>query len=233
MEQNYNPLIVITTFNQLATTKRCIESVYHEKHDILVIDDCSTDGTANWLMEQGVDVYGKLYRRGLTDSWNIAYEIFKKERSRSHLILCNNDVIIPAGAIDGLMSDHVLTVPMTNHAGAGYVNKDQSVDFYLDCGNFDPGYVQYTQRIQNITKRGFKQIKHWTGFCMCFTREIISYEREDGNLFNPATINVGNDDDLSSRVDCRLALGSFIYHSKGISFNKTIKDRDDLRKTYK
>jgi hypothetical protein len=174
----------------------------------------------------------KSERKGLTDSWNRAYRVFKQTKAYTHLILCNNDIIIPEGAINGLMSDYVLTVPMTSHDGAGYVHKQQSVDFYLDCGDYYPGYVKYTQRIQNITKRGFKQIRHWTGFCMCFTREIISYEREDGNLFNPENINVGNDDDISSRVDCYLSMGSFIYHSKGISFNNKIADRDDLTKIY-
>jgi hypothetical protein len=64
------------------------------------------------------------------------------------------------------------------------------------------------------------------------TRQIIDYEREDGNLFNPANVNTGNDDDLARRVPCHLALGSFVYHTKGASFGRKIADRNDLTKTY-
>jgi len=78
----------------------------------------------------------------------------------------------------------------------------------------------------------FNPIKCWTGFCMCLSRGIIEYELPDGNLFNPANINTGNDDDLAKRVDAMIALGSFVYHHKGVSFNGKIGGRNDLLRTY-
>jgi len=226
---NNNPLLCFTSFNKLDITKRCLS--YKQDCDTVIIDDHSTDGTQKWLRDNGYVVWPKVKRMGLTDSWNRAYRFFK-ESDHSHLIISNNDVIIPKYALYGMMSDHVLTVPMTNHTGAGYVHKDQSVDFHLDTGAYDPGTIAHAQKIQNITKRGFKEIRHWTGFCMCFSRKIIEYEREDGNLIDPTLINVGNDDYLAKKVPAMLALGSFVYHLKGKSFNNVIANRDDLRKTY-
>jgi glycosyltransferase involved in cell wall biosynthesis len=231
MEMNYNPLICVTCFNQLDVTKRCIESI--RGFDILVIDDCSTDGTMEYLTAttDGITLIPKPRRAGLTESWNIAYKYFKST-TFTHLIVTNNDVMFPDGAIEGMLSDHALTVPMTNHSGAGYVTRYQSIDFHIDAGSYDPGTVKHLQAVQNLTKRGFMPIRGWTGFCMCFSREIIKYEREDGNLVDPELINVGNDDYLIKTVPAMLALGSFVHHAKGSSFKGKIAGRDDLTKLY-
>jgi GT2 family glycosyltransferase len=155
----------------------------------------------------------------------------------SHLVLCNNDVLIPRGAIEGLMSDHPLTVPMCNESGAGYACKEQDVKRWTTITSFYEGIdaVEFVQKTLKIAQRHefeFKPIKCWTGFCMCMSRAIIAEELPDGNLFDPKNINVGNDDDLARRVQAYIALGSFVYHFKGVSFNGKIADRDNLNKTY-
>lgn len=212
-------------------TRKCLEQACDLGYDILVIDDHSTDQTAEYLWQIKVEAMFKAERRGLTDSWNMAYKHFKAS-DYTHLVLCNNDVIIPEGAIENMLSDYPLVVPMTSYEGAGYMCKKQAIDFHVDVRNFDPIQAADTHKIQNILSRGFKQCTAWTGFCMCLSRGIIEFCREDGNLFDPENINVGNDDDLAKRVPAMLATGSYIWHYKGASFNKQIAGRDNLNKDY-
>jgi len=228
----YNPLLVFTTYNQIDMTRKCLEYACELGYDILVVDDHSTDGTQEYLFQTHTDAICKGERRGLTDSWNQAYKHWKGT-DHSHLILCNNDVLIPKGAIEAMLSSHALVVPMTSYAGAGYVSKAQAIDFHVDVRNYDPIQSDDCQKIQNILSRGFKIAASWTGFCMCMNCRIVDYELPDGNLFDSDNVNVGNDDDLAHRVQAHLAIGAFVWHYKGRSFNKQIAGRDDLSRDYK
>lgn len=225
-------LIAVTTYNQLDITKRCLDYIDYYPGDILVVDDCSTDGTIDWLDEQPFTVYQKDERRGLTDSWNIAYHWFR-DNKYSAMIIMNNDVFMPHGAIENMISDYPLVVPMTNWNGAGYACKAQAIDFHKSVGELEPGTERHLQNIQDLCSKGFKDINSWTGFCMCFSRQIVDYERSDGNLFDPENINVGNDDDLAKRVKAKLATGSFVLHLKGQSFKGKIANRNDISTTNK
>ena len=48
--------IIILTYNQLAFTKDCIESIrkYTKpgSYELIIVDNASTDGTREWLIEQ-------------------------------------------------------------------------------------------------------------------------------------------------------------------------------------
>ncbi len=232
MEQNYKPLLAFTTFNQLDMTRKCLEYAQDLGYPILVIDDCSTDGTQEYLSQIRVDAIFKSERKGLTDSWNRAYKYFKAS-DHSHLGLCNNDVLIPKGAIEGMLSDYPLVVPMCNESGAGYACKEQNFsNYHNELGVHKDKNVQLIQDSIVITDL-IIPAKCWTGFCMCMHRDITKYELPDGNLFNPKNINTGNDDDLARRVQAYIALGSFVYHFKGVSFNNKISGRNDLSRDYK
>jgi glycosyltransferase involved in cell wall biosynthesis len=215
------PLIAVTTYNKIEMTKESAEWFQDLGHDLLYIDDCSTDGTQEYLNQIRVLGFMKDKRMGLTHSWNFAYKYWKNSKVHSHLILCNNDVLIPKGAVENLMSEHYpLTVPLCNTRGAGYACKGQKAGDYS---------VSHLQKLQDKSFRDFDKLEVcWTGFCMCFSRGIVSFEREDGNLFDPRNINVGNDDDLASRVTAHLALGSFVYHYKGVSFDGKIAGRNEI-----
>ena len=225
-------LIALTTYNHVEITRKCMEYAMDLPHDIIVVDDCSTDGTLQYLAELKVSVITKKKRLGLTDSWNRAYKHFKGS-DYTHLILSNNDVLFPVGAIEAMVSDRLLTTPMCNYSGAGYVNKGQAIDFYHDLRWIDPIQAANVQRVQDDIKGEpeFRRIAGWTGFCMCMSRGIIDKEYPGGNLFNPTNINVGNDDDINQRVGCYIATRSFVYHYKGVSFDGKMrrKDRDDIR----
>ena len=64
------------------------------------------------------------------------------------------------------------------------------------------------------------------GFFFSVNRDVIKYEYSDTELFNPKTINVGNEDDLCKRVKQPIAivLNSYIFHFKGVSMEVTNMD---------
>jgi GT2 family glycosyltransferase len=204
-----------------------MEHIQELDHDVIVLDDCSDDGTQEYLSQIRVETLLKDERKGLTDSWNWAYKYWKMSKEYSHLVLMNNDVLVPKGAIENMLSDYPLVVPMCNPGGGGYVCQQQEIDT-----NLKEDQIQFCQNTQTA-QDSFIIAKCWTGFMMCFSRAITEYEREDGYLFDPANINTGNDDDLASRVRAYIALGSFVYHFKGTSFNKQIGGRNDLSRDYR
>jgi len=225
-------LLAITTFNHIEYTRKCLDSLKNSKvrnMDIVIFDDHSTDGTVNLDKEYDVKIITKLKGRGLTDSWNIAFNYFN-EYDYNYYFLINNDVLIPNGAIEQmliLLKDNILVVPMTSVYGAGHTGKSQAISTYYD--KMRGNNPNNTQIIQNDIQKGimgFLKIDLLNGFFFGMNRNIkkegIRFSGE--YFFNPKNVNVGNDDEFNARLKhtgemvtlCRKA---FIYHFKDISFN--------------
>ena len=73
-------LLAITTYNQLEYTKQCIGSIKkldEVPFDIIIIDDCSSDGTVQWCKDNEIQIADKHKPMGAVHSWNVAYKFFK------------------------------------------------------------------------------------------------------------------------------------------------------------
>ena len=125
-------LLALTTYNQLKYTTYAVESIMKLDEvplDLIVFDDCSTDGTVDWCKDKGVQVFDKENPQGLTDSWNAAYRHFRDNKEYKYLIIANNDIIVPTGAITELLKivsrwPFSVVVPLSTEFGAGH-NKDK------------------------------------------------------------------------------------------------------------
>ena len=86
-------LLVITTYNESEYTKLCFDSLkkLDDKFDVLVIDDCSTDDTVELCNEYGYKMITKEEGKGLTHSWTLGYNTFKRNKY-DYLIIANNDI---------------------------------------------------------------------------------------------------------------------------------------------
>lgn len=95
--------IVIAVFNQLHYTKTCLETLRASvppEVNVIVIDNGSTDGTADYLVTQPwVKVIANGENRGCAAAWNQGVNA----GSSSWVVVMNNDVILPAGWLEGLM----------------------------------------------------------------------------------------------------------------------------------
>lgn len=235
-------LLAVTTYNQLEYTKIFYD--YFSKLnlpdiDLIIFDDKSTDSTVDWCKQNNIKVIENERPSGLTYSWNNAYKYFKNHLEYNILIIANNDIIIPKGAIEELLLCHkkwpsICIVPITTATGCGH-NGQQSILNYYDNIVQEPEYTQDIQdaiihykRLPELKNHQMMfdpfRMRYFNGFFFSLKRKIIEYEMEDGNMFDPKLLNFKNEDDLNWRVLLpndeypMLCKTCYIYHYKGKSF---------------
>ena len=244
--ENKKILFIITTYNQSEITRACLESIEKITEcypvDVLLIDDKSTDDTILLCKELNINYIAKDVGKGLTDSWNRGYQYFKEHPEYEFMIIANNDILVPSGALTEMVSvlekwPGSLVVPMSTQLGAGH-NQMQIIDRWY--GENDYNIPENYQKVQdliqetketeiksnNLYKFDPVRMKHFNGFFFMMNRQICQYEREDKNLFDPAFPNIKNEDEfnwcnLIPNDDypflCKTA---FVFHWKGVSFTK-------------
>ena len=245
-------LLVITTYNQSEYTKACFDSLENieDDVDVLVIDDCSTDDTIELCKEYNHEVMVKETGLGLTDSWNRGYYEFKQrwfvnssgmDDNYDYLILANNDILIPKGAITELKKTFQkwpfsMVVPLSTKYGVGH-NIHQSIENYYPSFGFDWDDPYRFQDIQDGILNAKKELKKsnnlyqldpvrmkmFNGFFFMMNRDIITYQHSDEELFEPKNIMTKNEDEFNwsklipNNDFAALCKTSFIFHYKGVS----------------
>jgi len=103
-----NPVLILT-HNCLELTKKCVESVRDQDipTEILIWDNCSTDGTVKWLVDSiqngfrankidGLWGHFSDLNKGVSVGWNWGLDHFFGCIDRfSHVLVLNNDTILP------------------------------------------------------------------------------------------------------------------------------------------
>lgn len=237
-------LLVITTYNQSEYTEQCFNSLKNindNNFDVLIVDDYSTDNTEELCNEFGYEIITKNEPTGLTHSWNLGYERFKK-LGYEYLILANNDILIPDGALSELVSvfenwPFSLVVPLSTTNGVGHNAQFQSVECYYEniapnCN--EPVNYQKTQdtlldikgkmkKSNNVYLVDPVRVKMFNGFFFMMNRNIINYEYEKDVLFDP-NFNMNKNEDefnwsklIPNNDFPAICKTSFIYHFKGVS----------------
>jgi glycosyltransferase involved in cell wall biosynthesis len=236
-------LLVITTYNQSEYTKLCFDSLKksNDNFDVLVVDDYSTDDTVEFCNEYGYEVIMKNEGKGLTHSWNLGYSRFK-DGDYTYLIIANNDILIPDGALSELVSvyqkwPYTLVVPLSTTNGAGHNAQQQSVEVYYDginsmCNN--PENYQKTQdtildikmdvsKSNNLYMFDPVRMKMFNGFFFMMNRNVVNYEYDKDVLFNPNLNMTKNEDEFNwaklipNNDFPAVCKTSFIFHYKGVS----------------
>jgi GT2 family glycosyltransferase len=214
--------IVILTFNELQYTKKCVRSLQKhtpEPHEIIFVDNGSTDGTPKWL--RGELKNNKNYKLienrenlGFSRGCNQGMEASRGE----YILLLNNDVVVAKGWLTGLIDclkyapEAGIVGPMTNNASG-----PQQID--------DKNYT--LERLDQCAQTFLEQYRHRRipcrkiiGFCMAFKRSLTG---EIGLL--DETFGTGNleDEDLCLRAEMAgyrnyIAGDVFIHHYGSRSF---------------
>jgi len=167
--------IVILTFNQLEYTKKCIKSLQKhtpEPHEIIFVDNGSTDGTVKWLKAQMQE--NKNYKL-IENEQNLGFAKGCNQgvaaSQGEFILLLNNDVVVAEGWLSGLLDalkhapDAGIVGPMTNNiSGPQQINDDsyQSVN-YLD---------KYAAQFQEKHRHRRIPLRRIVGFCMLFKRAL-------------------------------------------------------------
>jgi GT2 family glycosyltransferase/Flp pilus assembly protein TadD len=224
--------IIILTHNRLEQTKKCVKSIRKhtpEAHEIIFVDNASTDGTVKWLQSQIKE--NKNYRL-IENSENVGVAKGRNQGMNlsqgEFLLLLDNDVIVSDGWLVGMQEclkhapDAGIVGPMTNSkSGLQQIADDsyRSAD-YLDkyAAKFKEQYHHRRISCRNIA-----------GFCMLFKRTLVEKiglldERFDSGRFE--------DEDFcwrSALRDCRnyIAGDVFVHHygSKTLPGDRKILDK--------
>ena len=123
-------LIAITTkgnlqhtlmaLSYLTTAPKRVKNLF----DIIVVDDFSDkrDEVALYIRQRGFYCVSKSEPKGLTDSWNVAFE-HAVRGNYEQLILVNNDALLGPIALElmqELLTEHAIVVPITTPLGSGH-----------------------------------------------------------------------------------------------------------------
>lgn len=214
--------IIILTYNNLQYNKECLESIrkYTKEgtYEVIIVDNCSTDGTRDWLKEQ-TDIKLLLNDEnvGFPKGCNMGIELAEKD---SDILLLNNDIVVTPRWLDNLRiclySDEKIGAvgamcnQFANHQGieGAYTNNDELVQF-ADKIN-----------ISDISK--WEEKNFLIGFCKLIKRAVLDKIGGLDERYSPGYVE---DNDLSISIinegyKLMLCHDVFIHHYLGTSFRK-------------
>jgi GT2 family glycosyltransferase/Tfp pilus assembly protein PilF len=201
-EANELASIIILCCNQLEYSRQCLESVLsntRQPYELILVDNGSTDGTPEYLKE--IQSRGQAIRvHIIRNETNVGYPAgCNQALAQAHgryLVFLNNDVIVTAGWLDGLMgwtkqggANVGLIGPVTNCASGP---QQVPVD-YQDLAGLPAFGVR---RRQEWAGRAMK-VDRLTGFCMLVRREVFDLV---GNFDEQFGLGFFDDDDLCVRA---------------------------------
>lgn len=168
--------IIILTFNRLDVTQACLDSIQRhtpEPHEIIVVDNGSSDGTVAWLRERiltqaTLRVIENSTNRGFSAGCNQGIQAAQGE----YLLLLNNDTVVTAEWLSGLLE--CLQDPQVGIVGP-MTNKLSGVQQW-------PWFAyQDIQGLDTFAAAFRTQHRYWwipsrriVGFCMLFRRSLVS-----------------------------------------------------------
>ncbi|MEN3186776.1 MAG: methyltransferase domain-containing protein [Atribacterota bacterium] len=224
--------LILLTRNNLAYTKLCLESIRRytpEPHEIIVVDNGSTDGTVEYLQEQP-DV--RLVENGYNLGFALGNNRGLQEARGDFVVFLNNDVVVTEGWLARLVAcaredEKVGAVgPRSN-----YVVGQQLVP-NVPYGEDMEAMQEFARAwsVEHARKRDV--VSRVIGFCMLVKRAVI--EKIGG--FDPI-FGTGNfeDDDFCLRLQLagftiKIAHDVFIHHFGSKTFRSEHVDYQALMK---
>lgn len=225
--QNSKILIVIVSYNSRRYMQECIESLRiklnPESYKIVVVDNASTDGIAEWLSAQADIMLIQNHNNvGFGPACNQAVAATKgTEYETCDVFLLNNDTIMTSKAIP-IMTDYLRNHAdvgaigaMSNYAGnrQEYPVKYESVQEYINFG----------EGLDSPYEDAFVEKVRLNGFAMLIRRSIWD---DIGGFDEDFAPGYYEDDAISMEILKRgyrliLSRNSFIYHVGSASFVKS------------
>ncbi|MFF2484537.1 glycosyltransferase family 2 protein [Paenibacillus sp. NPDC058071] len=207
--------IIIPTYNGLSWLREAVASISRctpEPHEIIVVDNGSTDGTLSFLQEQNITFVSHPGNTGFPTACNWGLRMARGD----YLLLLNDDVLVTdhwlGGMLDAFAKDPEIGIvgPLSN-----YVSGRQQVDMPSS----------YTDTAASIRKAALGQVEYVNrviGFCMLISRRLLDRIGLLDEQFSPGHFE---DDDYCYRARAagfRIAIAKdvFIYHDGSASFKR-------------
>jgi len=225
--------IVILTYNQVEYTKLCVESIesfVSADHEIIFVDNASTDGTIEYLTsivekKKNYSLIMNSENRGYAAGNNIGINAAEGE----FVLVMNNDILVTKGAVESLIhvlkdnEQTALTGPKTNFV------KGRQLDLKAEYGSVDE-LIKYAGLNSAQNRGSTTQVEFLVGFMFLgktrLMKEVDGFDESFG---------IGNyeDNDLCRKLtgmgyDLRIAEDSFVHHFGHVSFNASDIDYNEL-----
>lgn len=210
--------IVIPTYNQLAYLKQCIDSIFEHTdvpYEIIVIDNGSTDGTAEYLASMRGQIRYRLMDRnyGFAGAVNRGMMMAKGQT----IVLLNNDAVVTEGWLENMLyclsSDERIGLvgPVSN-----YISGEQQIE--TGYGTIEEMHA-FAAEFNRSDAAKWQPVDRLAGFCLLLRREL--WERT-GYLDEGYLLGNYEDDDYMIRVRLQgsrliIARDTFVHHFGSVS----------------
>ncbi len=234
--------IIILTFNEIKYTKKCFESIKTytpESHEIIFVDNGSTDGTVKWLRQlvnenKNIKLIENKTNLGFAKGCNQGINMASGE----YILLLNNDVVVTKGWLSGMLDcikreeSIGIVGPMTNNISG--------IQRVIDYENINlENLFDYAESFMEKNKYRRIPVRRVAGFCMLFKYELV---KDIGMLDESFGSGNYEDDDFCLRAILSgyrnyIAGDVFIYHygsrsfkGNGIDYRKAIEKNQKIFK---
>jgi GT2 family glycosyltransferase/Flp pilus assembly protein TadD/glycosyltransferase involved in cell wall biosynthesis len=215
--------IIILTRNQLEHTRKCLESIWQqtpEPHELIIVDNGSTDGTVDFLKElqaggRDVKVIFNPVNRGFAAGNNQGLVQAKGD----FVLLLNNDTVVTPGWLRGMLSvferdpNIGIAGPMSNYVSGPQLVSEKGYQSLDQLPEFARGWaVRHAGQIFEINRV--------VGFCLMARRAVVE---KIGGLDEHFGSGNFEDDDFCIRARLAgykavVAKDVFIHHTGSQTF---------------
>ncbi len=218
--------MIVLTYNNLEITKMCIKSIFEKtaypNYELIVVDNCSTDGTRAYLTKLAEEQPNvKVILNDKNIGFAAGNNVGIKNTDGAYIVLLNNDTVVTRGWLTALTkhmeqdSSLGMCGPVTNSIG----NEAKIKVNYHSMRELERFSYDYTTKHLGET---YQKINVLALFCTIIRRQVIN---ECGYLDENYGIGMFEDDDYAEAVKKKgyvlsIAEDSFVHHFEGVSFKK-------------
>lgn len=216
--------IVMLTWNQLAYTRLCIESVYNhtsEPFELILVDNGSTDGTVAYLEKlaaehANIKLVLNATNRGYAEGNNQGLALAGGDT----IVLLNNDTVVSRGWLSGLHKALQLEgVGVAGPRSNAVVGPQLVTSVSYDRVTLE-GLEVFAQSWAVEHRDQYPEVNRIIGFCMAIRRDVLE---QIGGLDTSFGIGNFEDDDYCLRVHLAgyklvIAQEVFVHHFGSVTF---------------
>lgn len=182
--------IVIVTYNGTKWIKDCIASCQASEYpvDIIVVDNCSKDGTLDLLPKEGVHVRAMEHNLGFGPANNLGMVIAIEELGADYVFLLNQDAYISKTAIGELVKCHQQYPDLGLISPMHYDGIDKEFDYRFK--------IYYGRSKPWKGREGVRKVRFVNAAAWFIPKETVL--KVGG--FDPVFFHTGEDDNLLQRL---------------------------------
>ncbi|MCQ6559722.1 glycosyltransferase family 2 protein [Paenibacillus mendelii] len=213
--------IIIPTYNGKELLKDCLYSIKRHTqipYEIIVVDNGSTDGTADVCRQEGITFISLASNIGFPAACNMGLKL----ASGDTLLLLNNDVIVSRNWLQNMLNclnsraDIGIVGPLTNYASG-----KQQID--MPYTNLE----EMANQLNEPDSGKWMHVDRIVGLCFLFKRDLMDQIGLLDERFSPGHFE---DDDYCYRArgagyKLRIAGDVFIFHHGSASFGRQEESR--------